>query len=67
MDSTSDEVFVIENALKVMTRALDELAGACTGTNGEPVAPARKALMKARGYLPPSSNHAFQAKAQEGK
>lgn len=35
-----------------MTKALDELASACTGETGAAKAPDKKALMKARAMLP---------------
>lgn len=61
-----DELFVVETALKVMTRALDELVGECLGEDGKPKAPSMRALMKARGYLTPSCANAFPAKNDTG-
>jgi hypothetical protein len=61
-----DELLVMEMALKVMTRAMDDLVGACLSENGKPKTPDMRALMKARGYLPPSCANAFQAKAGSG-
>jgi hypothetical protein len=61
-----DELFVIEMALKVITRAMDELVGACLDESGKPKAPDMRALMKARGYLPPKCANAFPAKTGSG-
>ena len=38
--------------IQVMTKALDELASACTDKTGAAKAPDKKALMKARAMLP---------------
>lgn len=48
----------IDNTIiQVMTKALDELASACTGETGAAKAPDKKALMKARAMLPLSLIH----------
>ena len=43
---------VQRTAVRVMTKALDELTSACTDEAGAPKAPDKKALMKARAMLP---------------
>ena len=45
---------VLESALKVLTQALNDLCAECFDEQGKPKAPDRRALMKARGMLPPS-------------
>jgi len=43
-----DDVTVLEAAVAVLSRALDDLAGACIDDTGKPKAPDRGALMRAR-------------------
>ena len=43
---------VVLATVRVMTKALDELASACTDETGAVKAPDKKALMKARAMLP---------------
>jgi hypothetical protein len=56
------DVAVLEAALAVLSRALDDLAGACIDADGKPRAPDRGALMRARSMLPPACTHAFAKK-----
>lgn len=44
---------VLELALKQMSLALDALVAECTDDAGQPNKPSKKALMRARGMLPP--------------
>lgn len=44
---------ILKIALRKVTEALDDLAGHCLGPDGEPQRPPHKALMRARGCLPP--------------
>lgn len=60
-DAAADELFVMETALRVMTRKLDDLIGECMDENGKPKAPTMRALMTARGYLPPDFKNALKA------
>ncbi|KVP98224.1 hypothetical protein WJ96_06790 [Burkholderia ubonensis] len=62
MSAKSDEVLVLEAALKAVTDQFDEFVGACTGPDGKPIAPATKALMRAKACLPSRCPHAFNAK-----
>jgi hypothetical protein len=43
--------------IRVLTRELDNLAGASMDDRGQPKAPDRKALMRARSMLPAGSRH----------
>jgi hypothetical protein len=58
-----DDVRVLEVAVEVMARALDDLVGACMDDAGKPRAPDRAALMRARSMLPPACRHALPKKA----
>jgi hypothetical protein len=55
----SDEVRMLEIALKVLSARFDEFVGSCLDANGNVVAPAKKDVMRARACLPPGSNHAL--------
>lgn len=57
---STEDVKVLVAAVAVMSRALDELVGACLGDDGKPKAPDRGALMRARSMLPPACKHALQ-------
>jgi len=57
---SAEDVKVLEVAAAVMSRALDELVGACIGDDGKPKAPDRGALMRARSMLPPACKHALK-------
>jgi len=50
---------ILYHALKVVSTQFDILVGECMDANGKPQAPDRKALAKARGYLPPYTENAF--------
>jgi hypothetical protein len=50
---------ILAIALKAMTAHFNALVGACMDAKGNPLAPDRKALMVARGYLPASSANCF--------
>lgn len=54
------DVKVLEVAVAVVARALDELVGACMGDDSKPRAPDRGSLMRARAMLPPVCKHAFK-------
>ena len=54
---------IADKALAAVTQHLDELVGACIDKNdGKPAMPSYRALMSARGALPPTAVHAFPAK-----
>jgi hypothetical protein len=53
----SDEV--LQHALRVLSLTLDRLVGACMNERGEPQAPPRQILMRARAALPPYCPNAF--------
>lgn len=54
---------VLKAAVAVMSKALDDLVGACLEADGKPKAPDRGALMRARAMLPPACKHALSKKA----
>ena len=43
---------IIEIALKLLSKSLDELVSACMDESGSPKAPTKQELMRARGMLP---------------
>lgn len=49
----SEEALVLEAALRVLHKALDDLVTQCTGPDGKPQAPDRQDIMAARRMLPP--------------
>ena len=53
---------VLELAIKKLSEAFDEFIGASLGQDGKPRAPDYRAIMKARGYLPPYCEHALAKK-----
>ena len=57
---SAEDVMVLEAAVAVVSRALDDLVGACLGDDGKPKAPDRADLMRARAMLPPACKHAFK-------
>ena len=56
--SERDEILL--TALKIMGGKFDEFITSCMGEDGNPKAPSYKALMKARGYLPPYCKNALK-------
>lgn len=60
------DVKVLEVAVAVMNRALDELVDACLGDDGKPKAPDRGALMRARAMLQPACKHTLQKSRAPG-
>lgn len=44
---------ILLGALKVISNAMDEFVSDCQDANGQPKAPSKQALMRARSYLPP--------------
>jgi hypothetical protein len=50
---------VLQAAVAVMSRALNDLVGACLDADGKPKAPTKKDLMRARSMLPPRFAHAL--------
>lgn len=63
MSPKSDEVMVLEAALRAVTDQFDEFVGACTGPDGKPVAPSNKALMRAKACLPARCAQSFTSKS----
>lgn len=54
------DVQVLEAAVAVVLRALDDLVGACTDADGKPCAPDHGVVMRARSMLPPACKHALK-------
>ena len=46
-------------AIHVVTKALNDLVGACFDENGKQKLPDRRALMKAKGYLPNEYSNSY--------
>lgn len=44
---------ILAIAIKHLSEKFDEFIAECVGTDGKPIAPSQKAIMRARGYLPP--------------
>lgn len=59
-NKVSADIQILELALFVVSRALDDLVDECTGSDGKPKAPKQDALMRARAMLPPRCKHAFR-------
>jgi len=59
----TDEVIVLESALKAVTDHFNEFVGACLDADGKPRAPSMKDVMRARACLPARCEYAFKAKA----
>lgn len=55
--SDAEKSRVDDTIIRVLTKALDKLVGACMDDKGAPKAPDKKELMEARKMLPPSSKH----------
>ena len=55
-----DDVKVLDADVAVVSRALDDLVGACTNADGKPCTPDRGAVMRARSMLPPACKHALK-------
>lgn len=56
----SDEILRI--AIGKLSKVLNDFIGECMDEDGSPKVPSRKALMKARGYLPFSCSHSLAKK-----
>lgn len=56
---TGDKM-ILEEALRKLSSAFDRFIGECMDSEGSPKQPARKALMRARAYLPPYCDHAYK-------
>ena len=57
-----NDVMILEAAIKIMNRALNDLVIACLDERGQAKMPAVSAIMKARGFLPPSEEMSFGLK-----
>lgn len=55
-----EDARVLEAAVAVMAKALDELVSACLDETGKPKAPDRGAVMRAKSMLPPRCTHALK-------
>ena len=53
------EARVDDASLRVVSRALNDLVGACMDADSKPKTPDRGALMRARSMLPPYCEHAL--------
>ena len=51
-EKKSDEVVILEHAVRQLTKQLDELLQDSTDEKGNPKAPSKKVYMKARACLP---------------
>lgn len=49
---STPDTMVLEESIRVLSRALDALVGQCTDEDGKPKAPERADLMRARALLP---------------
>ena len=56
----NEDAMVLEAAVQVVSKALNDLVSACMDEEGKPKAPDRKALMKARAMLPPRCDKALR-------
>ncbi len=61
----SDELRILELAIKTLSTSFDDFIGVCMDANGKSVAPPMKELMKARACLPPHCLNAFQPKEKK--
>lgn len=59
----TDEVMVLEAAVKSISDQFNAFIGACLDKDGKPVAPATKDLMRVRACLPARCLHAFKSKS----
>ena len=50
---------ILKLSIDALTKHFNAFIGACMDTDGNPTAPARKALMQARACLPTSASHSF--------
>lgn len=64
MSSKSDEVRILELAVKALTTQMNELLTDCTDEKGQPKAPSRKVYMQSRACLPAEYSMAL-TKAKE--
>jgi hypothetical protein len=64
-ETKSDDLRVMELAVKQLTDHFNEFIGSCMDANGKPIAPPMKALMQARACLPARCEHAFQPKEKK--
>jgi hypothetical protein len=62
LDSDRRDHTVLTTAVKVVTRALDNLVDSCTGDDGKPKAPDRGEVLNARKLLPNGYKHTLQKK-----
>lgn len=53
---------IIELSLRKLSEAFDRLIGSCMSEDGKSKAPDYKALIRARGYLPPYCKYALTKK-----
>lgn len=56
---STPDTMVLEESIRVLSRALDALVGQCMDESGKPKAPERSDLMRARAMLPPWCQHAL--------
>jgi len=52
-------------ALKKMSEAFNEFIGECMNSDGTAKAPGIRAIIKARGYLPPNSEYSLKKKEKK--
>lgn len=59
MSKTSD-IRVLEISIQELSEAFDNFVGSCLNDDGTSKAPAKGAVMQARGCLPPACKHTFK-------
>ena len=67
MDGISKDIDidVLEKSLKAVSQEFDLFIGKCVSGNGEPVAPSRGDVMKARASLPLYCENAFKKRVKK--
>lgn len=58
------DIVILELTIKKLSEAFDEFVGSCLDENGKPKAPDYRAIMKARGCLPPYFEHALSKRME---
>jgi len=56
---------ILRIAVKRLSKVFNEFIGECMNEDGSPKAPSQKALIKARGYLPPHCKHSLTRKKEK--
>ncbi len=56
------KIEMLERSLRALSNAFDELVTECSDRNWQPRQPGHRAIMKARGYLPPYCKNSYNKK-----